>query len=166
MSLSQWMSGHDPRDGFPLPNRPEFFRIYSESVARMLECAEMFLADALWLWGEGPDRREDRAGSFLGAPDRHPGFFLSALAQCAAPSFRPSPLGRYLEEVRTSASLLASFALMFLWDRAREFRPRRCQVCGKFFVSDDRRAVYCSDKHRHTASSRRFRAKKAGTEKE
>jgi hypothetical protein len=145
-SLKDFIPGRNPEEVFPRPDGPDFFRFYAEPVPDVYQFAKRFLEAVSLLCGDKSD--ED------------PTLYFSTLAQGAAPSFARSPHGVYLEESRTSASLLSSFALMFLWDRAAGRRALRCQECGRFFVSDDRRAAYCSRSHRLTASSRRFRAKK------
>jgi hypothetical protein len=85
---------------------------------------------------------------------------LSALAQAAVPSFRFNPERNRVDEERVSAGLLASYALMFLWDRVDGRRALRCQNCDSHFISDEPRARYCSPRCRNTAQSRRYRSKK------
>jgi hypothetical protein len=67
-----------------------------------------------------------------------------------------------LEQVTISPGLLSSYALMFLLDQVENRRALRCEVCVRYFVSDERRALYCSPRCRHTAQSRRYRLKRDG----
>lgn len=85
---------------------------------------------------------------------------LNGLAQGAAPSFRFDPKQDTFYEERASAGLLASYALMFLWDRVASRRAFRCRNCQRYFVSNEHRAGYCSSTCRNTAQSRRYRAKR------
>jgi len=86
---------------------------------------------------------------------------LRCLAESAALQFEFYPgRVRILDEERTPAGLLASFALMFLWDLRDGRRALRCKNCSLYFVSDEYRAAYCSIRCRNTAQSRQYRAKK------
>jgi hypothetical protein len=86
---------------------------------------------------------------------------LSRLADSAAPRFRLYPTRSIvLDEERTPAGLLASYAQMLLWDFVEGRRALRCKNCKRYFVSDEYRAAYCSPRCRNTAQSRRYRAKK------
>lgn len=133
----------------PLPNTPEFFAKYAEPLWDILYVAKEFRSSVgamsvLEGWDD-PVRRGE-------ALQR-----LGTLSQSAAQSFEFTPERRYVIEERKSAGLLASYALMFLWDLIAGRRVLQCQLCGRLFVSDDRRAKYCSRSHRLTASSRRYR---------
>jgi hypothetical protein len=86
---------------------------------------------------------------------------LDRWAQACAVSFRVSEATGRSEEVRASAGLLASYALMFLWDHADGRRALRCENCSRYFVSNEVRAEYCSPRCRNTASVRRRRRSKA-----
>ncbi len=90
--------------------------------------------------------------------------FLADLASAASPTFSLTKKGR-LQEVRVSAGLLASFALMALWDLEDGRRVHPCKNCGNYLVSKDPRAGYCSVKCRNTAQSRRYRTRKRTTSK-
>jgi hypothetical protein len=85
--------------------------------------------------------------------------FLCELASAASSTFSLTKNGT-LQEVRISAGLLASFALMALWDLEEGRRVYSCKNCGNHFVSKDPRAGYCSVTCRNTAQSRRYRTKK------
>ena len=65
-----------------------------------------------------------------------------------------------LDDTRTSAGLLASYALMFLWDRKAGRRCLQCAHCNHYFVSNARQARYCTPRCRNTTHSQRHRAKK------
>jgi hypothetical protein len=84
---------------------------------------------------------------------------LSYMAKNVERTFTLDPEGALKEEF-LSAGLLASYALMFLWDRVAGRRALQCQNCGSYFVSDEDRAKYCSPTCRNTAQSRRYRARK------
>lgn len=138
----------------PCPGTREFAEAYCEPLQEFVWWVDAFLWTALAVsqWdGEG-----DKAVCDFNE-QRH--WFMATLAQSAAPSFALRR-SRTLE-VRQSAGLLASFALMFLWDRTDKRRALECAVCGKHFISDEFRAAYCSEKCRNTASKRRARARKA-----
>ena len=83
------------------------------------------------------------------------------LAESGAPRFELYPTRTVvLDEARVPASLLASYALMFLWDVVEGRRALRCKNCDHYFVSDEHHAAYCSKRCRNTEQSRRYRAKK------
>jgi hypothetical protein len=148
-ALDDYFPGMDLSQDVPLPNTPDFFAAYGEPILDILYVAREFAGSVLTLCN---------LNTSLPAHNETCRRRLSFLSQAAAPSFEFSPLGRYIEEDRKSAGLLASYALMFLWDLEVGRRIYPCQVCGRYFVSDDKRAKYCSRTHRLTASSRRYRA--------
>jgi hypothetical protein len=133
----------------PLPGSRKFFDVYGERVRDIADWAMQF-EDAV---------RE------LNSVKAHRGLgFLAEIATAASPTFRLGTRGD-LEEVRVSAGLLSSFALMVLWDFEAGRRIHDCKNCGMYLVSRDRRAGYCSVTCRNTAQSRRYRAKKKLTSK-
>jgi hypothetical protein len=67
---------------------------------------------------------------------------LNGLAQGVAPSFRFDQKKKSLEEPRISPGLLASYALMFLWDQIEGRRVLSCRNCDAYFVSNEIRAAY------------------------
>ena len=135
----------------PLPGSPKFFDVYGEQVGDIAHWASGFeqVVKEICVNGE-----RARSGALR----------LADLASAASPTFRLSKKGD-LEEVRVSAGLLASFALMILWDLEDGRRVFECKNCGKYFASKDARAGYCSVMCRNTAQSRRYRAKKRTTAK-
>jgi hypothetical protein len=149
-TIQDWFPGVE-LSRLPLPNTPEFFAKYAEPLWDFLYIAKEFRTSvgalSAWEGWDDPVLRENARRR------------LSFLSQSAAPSFEFSPERRYVDEERKSAGLLASYALMFLWDLVAGRRVFQCQVCGRLFVSDDRRAQYCSRSHRLTASSRRYRTR-------
>jgi hypothetical protein len=148
-SIQDYFPGVD-LSRLPLPNTPSFFAHYAEPLWDILYVAKEFrrsvgALSVLEAW-EDPGRREEARRR------------LSVLSQSAAPSFEFSPRMRYVDEERKSAGLLASYALMVLYDLVAGRRVLQCEVCARLFVSDDRRAKYCSKSHRLTAASRRYRS--------
>jgi hypothetical protein len=140
----------------PCPNSPEFWKYYGEPVEALDEWCQMFTnaVNGMSRFREGlpaPSPKDVELASFR---------MLSALAQSAAPTFTLDLDRGTLSEHRFSAGLLASFALMFLWDWREGRRALQCHNCQRFFVSDELRAMYCSPRCRNTAQSRRYRSKK------
>jgi hypothetical protein len=137
-------------DGFvvPRPFTRVFWSSYGEPAAAIAGYAGQFgtsvdLLSQSVLQIDDPDA----IGYYL--------FFLSRLAQTVAPSWVWAH--DKLEQQRLSPGLLASYALMFLLDREAKRRALQCKTCMKYFVSDERRARYCSLTCRNTAQSRRYR---------
>jgi len=140
----------------PPPLSPPFWRCYGEPVSAIAYWCRKFTEciDCMSLW-QGRDAAEaDVQYAFTN---------LSALADSAAPAFRFNPKRNALDEARVSPGLIASYALMFLWDRMEGRRALRCQNCQAYFVSDETRARYCSPRCRNTAQARRYRSQKDGT---
>ena len=133
----------------PLPGSREFFQVYGEPAHAIAFWASEF--EYVVLQSTSSDStRADRERLYG---------YLANLAGAAEPTFRLGKNGK-LEEVRVSAGLLASFALMVLWDLQEGRRILSCKNCGTYFVSKDPRAGYCSVTCRNTAQSRRYRANK------
>lgn len=138
----------------PCPGSREFMEAYCEPVHEFATWVRNFrlAVDELSRWEKGADEAaQDRAA------EAH--WFIAALTQAAAPLYGFH--GGRTVEVRLSAGLLASYGLMFLWDRMDGRRAIECAVCQKYFVSDEPRAAYCSVTCRNTASKRRARARKS-----
>lgn len=140
-------------DSPPCPGSPDFHKHYTEPLWEFFRWVESFRQAALDL-----HRRRSTEEALQRAEEANT--FLASLAQSAAPSFRFYKTAGTQEE-RHSAGLLASYALMCLWDDMDGRRALECTVCGKYFVSDEFRATYCSATCRNTASKRRARARKA-----
>ena len=141
----------------PRPNTREFWNCYGEPLDEFTYWCEMFAraVDYLSQWESGKANGDD---SWHDVQRSH--WLLSGLAQSAAHSFTFKPERNTVDEARMSAGLLASYALMFLWDKMEGRRALRCSNCHRYFVSDEHRARYCSRRCRNTAQSRRYRAKK------
>jgi hypothetical protein len=138
----------------PCPGSREFMEAYCEPVPEFAVWVRNFrlAVDALNQWEKPADEAaQDRAA------EGH--WFIAALTQGAAPLYAFHN-GRTVE-ARLSAGLLASYALMHLWDRMDGRRAIECALCRKYFVSDEPRAAYCSATCRNTASKRRARARKS-----
>lgn len=152
---------------FPCPDTPEFWRTYGEPIHEFTHWCEMFTLSAGYLSKWKIDKEElgiinrelqpSQYAATLTAQQSHRA--LGGLAQSAAPAFQFDLLKDTLDEERVSAGLLASYALMFLWDRADGRRTVSCRNCQRYFVSDEYRARYCSPRCRNTAQSRRYRSR-------
>jgi hypothetical protein len=142
----------------PCPNYGGFWADYGEPVPQFLFWCRLFAraVNHLSRWAGGAAVSE--AQWDVVAVDRS---FrtLSALAQSAGPSFRFNRTRGSIEEARGSAGLLASYALMFLWDFMDGRRALRCENCRRHFVTNEKRAKYCKISCRNTAQSRRTRSR-------
>ena len=140
----------------PCPNSLAFWKSYGEPLRDFKHWCELFArsVDSLSQW-KGGEASSDATFAVLQSHR-----ILNGLAQSATPTIQFKPKRNHLEEVRVSASLLASYALMFLWDRADGRRAIQCAECGQFFVSDVEKAQYCRPTCRNTAQNRRHRHKK------
>jgi hypothetical protein len=136
----------------PCPNTRSFWKIYGEPLQHFEQWCHMFA----WCVIE-VSRVEPAKGDILTPLEAHR--VLSGLAQRAAPTFLLNQKRNTIDEARVSAGLLASYALMFLWDRMEGRRALQCENCDSYFISDDPRARYCSPRCRNTAQKRRSRAK-------
>jgi hypothetical protein len=142
----------------PCPNTPSFRQCYGEPVQDFIYWCKMFALSvnniSLWQGGRSKGERQVVQQSY---------WALSGLAQGAASSFRFRYIRNRVDEERVSAGLLASYALMFLWDRAEGRRALRChnQNCGRYFVANEMSARYCSPRCQNTAQTRRFRSRQA-----
>ena len=134
----------------PLPLTDEFWQAYGEPVWEIKKYCHLFgeAVDYMKLWNA--KRSADQQDSSV----RRASMFLRDLAQNV-------PLDD-LDGTRTSAGLLASYALMFLWDRREGRRCLQCENCARYLVSNETRARYCSPRCRNIVQSRRHRAKNAG----
>lgn len=149
----------------PTPNlgpRSSFWTCYAEPAEGIARAARGFAWSVLQL---GKWKPEDAGDESRRNDVETANVSLNSLARASAPVFRFDPLRGRMDEERVSAGLLSSFALMALWDRSENRRTLPCQICHRYFVSDDPRAMYCSPRCRNTASSRRFRAKREAKKK-
>jgi hypothetical protein len=148
--------GGSPSDPFT-PWRPGsvgFWKIYGEPADEIGDWCTVFAHSASFLNRSSGLTNE---GDFLNASH----LVLSGLAESSAPHFEFYPeRSIVLDEVRSPAGLLASYALMLLWDLVEGRRVLRCVNCDRYFVSDEHRASYCSPRCRNTAQSRRYRETK------
>ena len=138
-------------DGFvpPVPFSEEFWRSYGEPVWEISRFCDLFTraVDHLKPWGADAttDHQPPKA--------TRASLFLKDLARNVEVDD--------LENTRRSAGLLASYALMVLWDRADDRRCLQCVNCKRHFASNDKRARYCSPRCRNIVQSRRHREKRA-----
>ena len=135
----------------PLPLTDQFWRSYGEPVWEINRYCRLFgrAVEYLAQWNHNlPTDEQDPTV-------KRASMFLKDLAHNVALD--------EVENTRTSAGLLASYALMVLWDRADGRRCLHCEKCDGFFTSNDKRALYCSPRCRNRVQSERHRAKKAGT---
>lgn len=148
---SEWKSFQPPR-----PGSLEFWQVYREPIWLIASWALWFekRVDNTSLWAGGAPN------ALAVASPLNDYSALEQLAASTAPSFQFYAERNRLDEERLSPGLLASFALMFLWDRAEGRRVLHCQNCNAYFVSDEPRAAYCGPKCRNTAQVRRQRMKK------
>jgi hypothetical protein len=140
----------------PCPNTPEFFKCYVEPVHEIADWCEKFALSVKFMseWHEGETSTEKATAVEQSYQ------LLSGLAHSTAPSFQFNRERNKVAEARVSAGLLASYALMFLWDRIDDRRVVQCENCSRHFVSDDLRARYCSGRCRNTSQVRRHRISK------
>ena len=142
----------------PQPQTAAFWNAYGEPVSEFAQHLDLFghAVDTMsgWPGEETPPPQRQAVNNAFG--------YLTALAQAAAHSFEHDLTSSRTTGRMQSAGLIASYARMFLLDHEAGRRCRRCQKCGRYFVSDERRSRYCSSRCRHTAQSRRHRAKVAG----
>lgn len=136
----------------PLPNTVPFFRCYGEPLEEFVHWCWIFGSCVTYM--SQTVRKADDALADFEAFD-----MLSGLAESAGPAFLFDKAKKSVSEVRLSAGLFASYALMFLWDQMEGRRALRCENCDSYFISDDRRARYCSPRCRNTVQKRRSRAK-------
>jgi hypothetical protein len=137
----------------PYPGSDQFWREYGEPTYDIATWAVYFAANAEQCCSE-------RCISSL----RYPVEFFTCLAQHVPITFLPIRRELEIQEVRESTGLLASYGLMFLWDLKAGRRTLKCENedCGHYFVSDVKRARYCSRSCRYTESSRRYRSRNTG----
>ena len=135
----------------PLPLTDEFWRTYGEPVREIGRYCDFFGKSVDYLQQWDKERTPDQQDRNV----RRASIFLKDLAQNV-------PLDD-LDDTRTSAGLLASYALMFLWDRTAGRRCLQCERCNHYFVSNAAQAQYCTPRCRNTTHSRRHRAKNSGT---
>lgn len=143
----------------PCPNQQSFWADYGEPVSDFKLWCRLFTRAVEHL-SQWPARSAGGDTEDLPIEVERSFRTLSELAQSAAPSFSLRKARGTIEEARESAGLLASYALMFLWDHIDGRRTLRCQNCGRYFVSNENRARYCCVSCRNTAQSRRYRTKK------
>ena len=152
---NEWVESFAP----PKPITANFWKAYCEPTRDLCRWCENFALSVDYLSGWGGGRGSDSEQGK--AEQAH--WFLVGLSQSAAPTFRFHAGRNSIDEVRVSAGLLSSYALMFLWDRMDSRRALRCGVCDRYFVTDEQRAEYCSPRCRNTAQKRRFRARRSNT---
>lgn len=140
----------------PCPNSTGFWTRYGEPVAEFVRWSRIFAEAVQFASYESAGSDEETSRSV-----NESYWALNGLAQSASPAFHFNSRRNVVSEERVSAGLLASYALMFLWDRAEGRRALKCETCTARFVSDEQRARYCSPRCRNTAQSRRYRARKA-----
>jgi hypothetical protein len=139
------------------PNTRDFLARYCESLSAIETWSWYFTLAThnLSTWRTKPEHYGDYAAQHFK--------FLDDISQSAANSFRWRRETDRIDEARVSAGLLASYALMFLWDRMDGRHALSCRNCGRYFVSDldIDHARYCSPRCRNTAQKRRSRATSA-----
>lgn len=139
----------------PIPGSEEFWSCYGEPLVELVTWVNRFAETVEYIcaWdGKNPTTVGSQVGRAYWA--------MAGLAQSAAPWFRFDDETNQLFEDPALTGLLALYAMMFLRDRTNDRRVLRCSNCTKVFVSDEKRAEYCSTTCRNTAQSRRYRLRK------
>jgi hypothetical protein len=85
---------------------------------------------------------------------------INAYAAAVSPVGLPASEG-VLRVAWSSPSLLGCFAVMLLSDLAAGQLIRSCPNCGVFFLSGNRKAIYCSSSCRYAYQKRQWRAGRA-----
>jgi hypothetical protein len=148
---SEWRLYFDP-DGplgepawpLPSPTSHEFWRAYGEPVAMIMFAAQEleFAIEHLAAGGaEGQASLEK----------------LNALAAPTAPGLVETADG--LTMGWDSPSLLSNLAMMAISDASGGARPLVCQACGAPFLTKSYQTLYCSNRCKETARTRRRRDK-------
>lgn len=140
---------------YPLPLSDAFWRQYAEPVNRFLGMART-LATVVETLREMPPPDQlssGMAGQVYRAQEQ-----LHSLLSSAQPTLAIRNDGIF-EQRWTTTSLLASYAMMFLFDLTDTTGAiRRCQACRNLYISYSSRARYCSKTCRHRAQKRNQRA--------
>jgi hypothetical protein len=149
----------------PRPGLKDFWANYGEPVELFILWCNLFVQAVDSISGglvqTSGSQKEESAKLIASQIDRlRSHLLLFELAQAVAPTFRVNYVTNVVDESRKSAGLLASYALMFLWDHMAGRRAIRCKSCQHYFVSNEQRAGYCSPRCRNTAQSRRSRVKR------
>jgi len=134
----------EPTWPIPSPTSLEFWRSYGEPVAMMMFAAQE-LAFAI---------EHLNAGGVQGIASLQK---LNALAAPTAPALVETADGVTMGW--DSPSLLSSLAIMAITDASGGARPLVCQVCGAPFLSTSYQTLYCSNRCKETARTRRRRDK-------
>jgi len=153
----------EERDTFayPQPLTDAFWRLYAEPVDAFIDGALM-LRDALGglkLLKPLAEASEREASQLDRARN-----LLQTLIWGTSPVLKFTAEGA-AEPVWVAPSLLGALAMMAFLDLTESRRRlRRCEVCGRLFVSTAWQATYCSAKCRHTAQKRANRARQRNPE--
>lgn len=140
---------------YPFPLSEGFWATYAEPYPSFLDSLQV-LSQALWELshhkpkGEGDAEDEDhvRMGVKL----------LHTLVAPASASIVPMRDGTFAQQWVCN-SLLSSFAMMALHDLTESRRVRACAECGRMFVSQHPKALYCREKCRWVRVKRTQRDK-------
>jgi hypothetical protein len=143
---------------YPRPCSEQFWYAYGEPVADFAHWAVQFM-EAVEIVSrfepmKGTDA-EERRKQHLRTNDAL--YFLEGLAESTGRPRRFEAGTHQLVHDVVAPSLLSAFAEMFLQDAEVGRRAARCHTCGRFFVSDEPRAQYCSARCRSTMQRRRQR---------
>jgi len=147
----------EPHEGqYPVPLSPEFWEIYHEPLDEWTRIADVFREAVELVSRHAADLMEGR-----GRPENELSYVHGALALlnvlASSEAYYHEFYRSRLQRELSCASFLSALAGMFLRDLMAGRRALRCGRCEKIFVSNDRRAVYCSVKCRNTAQMGRYR---------
>lgn len=143
-----------PNGQWPRPLTKQFWADYQEPIGGWLEAAQMF-SESVELVSQNAEAY-NQEGFTTGADAANRALWLlSAIASDEAYHYEFGQ--QRVERVSRCSSLLSAMANMFWLDLTAGRRLIRCRNCQTIFVSNDRRASYCTNKCRHAALMRRYR---------
>ena len=139
---------------YPEPGTPEFRQSYAEPLRSFVRTARSLsqAAQALGHLQQGVPLDKDQTTIARQAIGRLNGY-LAAVSPAAVIATEGK-----LDVQWSSPSLLGCFAVMLLSDLAAGQLIRSCPNCGIFFLSGNRRAIYCSSSCRYAYQKRQWRA--------
>jgi hypothetical protein len=142
---------------YPGPGTPEFWQSYSEGLGLFVGMAKYLagIVQALEPLQQGEALDEQQKTIAWRGLSR-----LNAFAAAVQPAATLSEKNR-VRIAWSSPSLLGCFAVMLLSDLAAGQLIRACPNCGVFFLSGNRKAIYCSSSCRYAYQKRQWRSGQA-----
>ncbi len=149
---------------YPLPLSESFWRLYQERIDWFLEAATLLRDSVFKLsdWRNAAQRETANTEAVEIMKRAARGMRADVLNSMIAESttiVTAGEDGSVMQRWRAH-SLLGCLAMMAVQDLTERQRIFRCVVCGKPCVTSAYQAEYCSDRCRHTAQKRRYRARK------